>query len=154
MTGEFKIQGEFLEQAKEHVSKTYNKITIPNYPKPDTKVKAKLKPKGERMKQQTIEIMKTLNEIKDKYARELGYADWIDFLRTTGDWAKDAALDEVASRYALEVAKETQRRCAESAKVIIEKTKLTQTGYIPSKRFNMKGVVDKPSILDPKNLAI
>lgn len=52
MTGEFKIQGEFLEQAKEHVSKTYNKITIPKYLKPDTKVKAKLKPKEERMKAQ------------------------------------------------------------------------------------------------------
>lgn len=150
MTGEFKIQGEFLEQAKEHVSKTYNKITIPNYPKPDTKVKAKLKPKGERMKQQTIEIMKTLNEIKDKYARELGYADWIDFLRTTGDWAKDAALDEVASRYAREVAKETQRRCAENAKI--------GGSLIRDENKRITGVtnptIDKSSILDPKNLAI
>ena len=49
MTGEFKIQGEFLEQAKEHVSKTYNKITTPKSLKPATKAKAKLKPKGERM---------------------------------------------------------------------------------------------------------
>lgn len=92
--------------------------------------------------------MKTLNEIKDKYARELGYADWIDFLRTTGDWAKDAALDEVAHRYALEVAKETQRRCAENAETKFVRRKVGNSIYVTAE------VVDKSSILDPKNLAI
>lgn len=100
--------------------------------------------------------MKTLEQILHEVAKEHNCKDWT-VLRNTlyGNRIKfDGIWLNVAHRFAKEVAKETQRRCAENAKVIIEKTKLPQTGYLPSKKLNMKGVVDKSSILDPKNLAI
>ena len=100
--------------------------------------------------------MKTLEQIQQEVAKEHNCKDWT-VLRNSlyGNRIKfDSIWMDVTKRYAIEVAKETQIRCAENAKVIIEKTKLPQTGYLPSKRFNMKGVVDKYSIMDPENLAI
>ena len=94
--------------------------------------------------------MKTLQEIKDEYAKENSYDNWEDLTSTYkySIFKYQDHLNEVSHRYALEVARETQRRCAENAKTKLGKR---QVGNL---KFVLDEVVDKSSILDPKNLAI
>lgn len=88
------------------------------------------------MKQQIIEIMVTPEEILDKNIKDkpLSYSIIIQSMK----------------EYAIEVAKETQRRCAENAKI--------GGSLIRDKNNRIIGVtnptIDKSSIMDPENLAI
>lgn len=54
--------------------------------------------------------MRTLEEIKDDYAREHGYDDWNEVIYSSSDPdTLDKACDEVAKRYAIEVAKQMKK---------------------------------------------
>lgn len=59
--------------------------------------------------------MKTLKEIKEDYATNLGFEDWIDMLRNTGDLSHDAIVDIVAKAYAYSVAKEALNNASKVA---------------------------------------
>lgn len=60
--------------------------------------------------------MKTLEEIKDDYAREHGYDDWNEVIYSSSDPdTLDKACDEVAKRYAIEVAKQALKNASENA---------------------------------------
>lgn len=94
--------------------------------------------------------MKTLEQILQEVAKEHNCKDWT-VLRNSlyGNRIKfDGIWMDVAKRYALEVAKETQRRCSENAKTKLGKR---QVGNL---KFVLDEVVDKSSIIDPENLAI
>lgn len=62
--------------------------------------------------------MKTLEEIKDEVAQELGFLDWEEMFYEDGYEIGDNGIDEVAKRYAKEVAKEALRNASENAKTI------------------------------------
>lgn len=59
--------------------------------------------------------MKTLQEIKDEYAKSLGYKDWEDLQYFDYDIVNtDEVIHEIAKRYARECAKATLEKAAES----------------------------------------
>lgn len=94
--------------------------------------------------------MKTLEQIQQEVAKEHNCRDWT-VLRNSlyGNRIKfDGIWLDVANRFAKEVAKETQRRCAENAKA-------ESVGYSPAVHYcECSYRVDRSSILDPKNLPI
>ena len=95
--------------------------------------------------------MKTLEHILQDVAKEHNCKDWT-VLRNSlyGNRIKfDGIWLDVAHRYALEVAKETQRRCAENARMSEEGVFYCECGH-EHEYYD----VDKSSILAPKNLAI
>lgn len=61
--------------------------------------------------------MKTLQEIKDEIAEEIGKKNWSNMLHNHGS-AGDSLVDLVAKRFAEEVAKETLRNVLKNAKII------------------------------------
>ena len=96
--------------------------------------------------------MKTLEQIQQEVAKEHNCKDWT-VLRNSlyGNRIKsDGIWMDVAKRYALEVAKETQRRCAENARI--------GGSLIRDENKRITGVtnptIDKSTVLDPKNLGI
>ena len=94
--------------------------------------------------------MKTLEQIQQEVAEEHNCKDWT-VLRNSlyGNRIKfDGIWLNVAHRYALEVAKETQRRCAESARM------KSDVYYCDCGNSHNDYNIDKSSILDPKNLAV
>lgn len=57
--------------------------------------------------------MKTLDEIKDDYARSSGYDDWNEIIYSESDPnVLDKIYDEVTITFAEEVARYTQDKCA------------------------------------------
>lgn len=50
--------------------------------------------------------MKSLQEIKQEYADNYGYVDFMDMLRGSGDWSHDKYIDDIAKQFANEVAKQ------------------------------------------------
>lgn len=58
--------------------------------------------------------MKTLEDIKEEYARENNFCEWSEILYSIDDPAEiDEHFDKVANLYALEACRETQRMCSE-----------------------------------------
>lgn len=90
--------------------------------------------------------MKTLEEIKEEYAKELGWNGWGDLLLNAGGTRQilDRDYNEAAKRYAKEVAREALKNASENAGT---KQEYCSDGWTPSVR-----VVDKRSILDESNI--
>lgn len=92
--------------------------------------------------------MKTLEDIKDEYANECGRDSWEDYFK----WNElchmplshmQVAHDEIAKRFALEVAKEALKNAADNAKLDAEWS------------YSVNDVVhsvDKQSIIDENNI--
>lgn len=59
--------------------------------------------------------MKTLEQIKEEYAKELGYSSW-NAIGYDANYSK--RTDEVARRYATECAKESLRLASENATIV------------------------------------
>lgn len=57
--------------------------------------------------------MKTLKEIKEEYAKNHKFKDWIHMLRHTGDWTHERMINDIAQQYAREVAKEALKNAQE-----------------------------------------
>ena len=62
--------------------------------------------------------MKSLEQIKEEYAKEVGYFDFDDLITNSPTW--DSEYEVVAKRYATEYAKEALRLASESAEFIAE----------------------------------
>lgn len=88
--------------------------------------------------------MKTLEEIRDEMAQEMGFLDWEEMFYEEGYEIGDNGIDEVAKRYAKEVAKEALKNASENAGTKREQAPMLWT---PSVR-----IVDKRSILDEHNI--
>lgn len=90
--------------------------------------------------------MKTLNEIKDEYARSIGFSDWINLLKhqvTIKAIRRD--YEVVMERYAREVAREALKNAAENVD--------SDLCYRYSSERNAFDYVEQ-SILDEKNIPI
>lgn len=81
--------------------------------------------------------MKTLQEIKDKYAIEQGYKDW-ESIRNKPGYVVESHMDEICIR----AQKEALEKAAENVKM----------GYTSIFSDDMKLVVDRRSITNPENL--
>ena len=84
--------------------------------------------------------MKTLSEVKDEYAKELGWPSWYYFLLNADGTRQvlDSDYDEVAKLYAKEVAREALRNAADNAELLEEDYEYYD--------------VDKQSILNESNI--
>ena len=83
-----------------------------------------------------------LDELKDEVAILNG---WSSFNDMAGQYdCPKFVVDEVAKRYALQMCKETQRRCTENA--------TTKHGYFSDGSTGAFRVVDKQSILSEDNI--
>lgn len=86
--------------------------------------------------------MKTLEEIKQERAYEMGYSDWEEFIYSVDDPnILDMEFDEVANRFSKEVAREALKNAAENA-ILIES--------VPHSA--VYDTIDKQSILNNKNI--
>lgn len=88
--------------------------------------------------------MKTLQQIKDDYAKERGCKDWWEFARRWDISVPASIYDEIAKRYAAACCKATLEKAAENATV-----------DLPSHR-HLHGTknIYKPSITDPSNIVL
>ena len=92
--------------------------------------------------------MKTLEEIKNEFARELSYNSWSEFrmINNRNIIRIEGAMDEIAKRYAKEVALASLEKASEDAKLKTFSTKnLTD--------FSKK-MVDKNSITNKENIVL
>lgn len=86
--------------------------------------------------------MKTLNEIKEEYAKENGCKSWRDLTQYD---LRQQDVDEVAKRYAIEVAKEALKNASENA--------ITEQEYKSNGVYDYyKTIVSKQSILSENNI--
>lgn len=98
--------------------------------------------------------MKTLEEIKQEYARENNFYEWSDILYSIDDPAEiDEHFDKVANRFAKEVAREALKNAADNAIMKYHcghfKTD-TPTQYHQQGADNIQ--IDKQSIINKKNI--
>lgn len=98
--------------------------------------------------------MKTLEDIKQERASEMDYSDWEEFIYSADDPdIVDVEFDEVANRFAREVAREALRNASENAIMKFHcghfKTD-TPTQYHQQGADNIQ--IDKQSILNKKNI--
>jgi hypothetical protein len=100
----------------------------------------------------TITMSKTLQEIKDQYAKERGYEDWDSVLRRHEE---SLYMDEIATRYALACCKATQEKCAENA-TLLHHDGETQEDHSLRKFYAGADyvVVSKASVLNPSNIVL
>ena len=92
--------------------------------------------------------MKTLEEIKNEFARELSYNSWSEFrmINNRNIIRIEGAMDEITKRYAKEVAIASLEKASENAKLKTFSTKnLTD--------FSKK-MVDKNSITNEENIVL
>lgn len=91
--------------------------------------------------------MKTLEEIKDEYAKEVGFENWEQLLKKL-NLAVYAQHDNdiVTRRFSIEVAKQTQINCAESAKLKL------RDDWMELHEFDCSECIDKKSILNESNI--
>ena len=92
--------------------------------------------------------MKTLEEIKNEFARELSYNSWSEFrmINNRNIIRIEGAMDKVAKRYAKQVAIASLEKASENAKLKTLSTKnLTD--------FSKK-MVDKNSITNKENIVL
>lgn len=91
--------------------------------------------------------MKTLQEIKDEYAGEQGRDSWDEFFKycvlihSRLD-TMQYHHDEIAKRFAIEVAKEALRNAANNARLSATRLELS----------TFQGTIDKESILSETNI--
>ena len=98
--------------------------------------------------------MKTLEEIKNEFARELSYNSWSEFrmINNRNIVYIEGAMDEVAKRYAKEVAIASLEKASESAKVNCNHEEIQKeftdidSGYLY--------FVDKSSITNEENIVL
>ena len=91
--------------------------------------------------------MKTLEEIKQERAYEMDYSDWEEFIYGVDDPnILDMEFDEVANRFAREVAREALKNASESAKTF-DANEGKCGGFLPPVLW-----IDKQSILNEKNI--
>ena len=90
--------------------------------------------------------MKSLEEVKEEYAKYVGYESWYELYKDHVFRVNELLnrMDEVAKRYALEIAKEALKNASENAE-------LGDTNCCCEYKCNHE-VVDKQSILSETNI--
>lgn len=94
--------------------------------------------------------MKTLKEIKEEVALEYDWVDWICFLSDCPEYEKDFVINEVARRYAIEVAKESLKNASENANIMDDEGDLCDRYY--DSEIDTFCFVNKQSILNENNI--
>ncbi len=85
--------------------------------------------------------MKTLEEIKDEYSREIRFDDWHELIYSHESYEIEHHWIIVTKRYAIEVAKEALRNAAENSTV----TAIQREGFCDY-------IADTESILSETNI--
>ena len=86
--------------------------------------------------------MKTLEDIKEEYARENGFDDWVEILFGTNKPVElEDYFDKITKLYAKEVAREALKNASENA-CLIESIRNSA----------VYDTIDKQSILDESNI--
>lgn len=97
--------------------------------------------------------MITLEEIKDEYATEKGYSDWCSLYKEhvfrIGEF--ENRMNEVAKRYAKEVAMEALKNASENA-TFNKETQYTGGFGITGLLYEESLVIDKQSIINESNI--
>ena len=102
--------------------------------------------------------MKTLEEIKDEVAQEMGFLDWVEMFYEEGYEIGDSGIDEVARRYAKEVARESLRNAADKYQdmlyYVVEETDSNIRGVLNIERRTLQPcyAVPKQTILNESNI--
>lgn len=74
--------------------------------------------------------MKTLEQIKEEYAKSHAFNDWKSMYSYLGLLQRQSAMDEIAKRYADECAKEALRLASENVKLGISEYRTRKDGSI------------------------
>lgn len=106
--------------------------------------------------------MKTLEDMKEEYARENNFYEWSYILYSIDDPAEiDEHFDKVASLYAIEVAKETLRLASENARIEERDVDYKNIKLVDFGRYSFRGdespvevSINKQSILSESNIPL
>lgn len=62
-------------------------------------------------------IMSRLEEIKNEYAKEFDYGDWISFINDQPSWGIEGHMNDVCKRYAKECSQASLKKASENVKM-------------------------------------
>lgn len=86
--------------------------------------------------------MSRLEEIKNEYAKEFDYGDWISFINDQPSWGVEGHMNDVCKRYAKECSQASLDKASKAAEVI----EPSDIDYCP--------YVDKESITNESNIVL